>query len=59
MPIGESERERRRTLLHAHYAAENNHDVEGIMTTFSTDGVMLYNGQAFPATRRFAGCTAT
>src|SRR5262245_17323781 len=48
MPVGESERNRRRALLHAHYAAENDHDLEGIMATFSTDGVMLYNRQAFP-----------
>jgi hypothetical protein len=49
MPIDESERQRRRALLHAHYAAENNHDLEAIMTTFSAEGVMLYNGQTFPS----------
>jgi hypothetical protein len=49
MPIDESERNRRRALLHAHYAAENNHDLEGIMKTFSADGVMLYNRQTFPS----------
>ncbi len=49
MSIDESERNRRRALLHAHYAAENNHDLEAIMETFSADGVMLYNRQAFPS----------
>lgn len=49
MPIDDTERARRRTLLHAHYAAENAHDLEGIMHTFSKDGVMLYNRQEFPS----------
>ena len=48
MPIHDRERERRRALVRAHYAAENGHDLEGIMQTFSPDGVMLYNGQSFP-----------
>jgi hypothetical protein len=47
MPIDERERKRRHALLHAHYAAENDHDLERIMTTFATDGVMLYNRQTF------------
>src|SRR5262245_35896829 len=47
MPIDAAERERRRTLLHAHYAAENAHDVERIMKTFSPDAEMLYNRQSF------------
>ncbi len=48
MPIDDSERQRRRALLRAHYAAENEHDLARIMTTFSPAGVMLYNRQAFP-----------
>jgi predicted ester cyclase len=34
-------------LLHAHYEVENRHDLDGIMRTFSPDGEMLYNRQAF------------
>ena len=49
MPIDERERERRRALVRAHYAAENEHDLERIMRTFSPDGVMLYNRQPFPS----------
>ncbi|MGH8806371.1 MAG: hypothetical protein ACREX0_00665, partial [Noviherbaspirillum sp.] len=49
MPIDERERERRRALVRAHYAAENDHDLERIMRTFSPDGVMLYNRQEFPS----------
>ncbi len=48
MPIDDRERERRRALVRAHYAAENDHDLERIMATFSKDGVMLYNRQTFP-----------
>jgi predicted ester cyclase len=48
MPIDDTERQRRRALLRAHYAAENDHDPERIMKTFSPAGVMLYNRQAFP-----------
>src|SRR5262245_34205340 len=43
MTIDDRERERRRTLLRAHYAAENEHDLERIMATFAKDGTMLYN----------------
>ena len=49
MPIDERERERRRNLVHAHYKAENAHDLEGIMKTFSPHGVMLYNRREFPS----------
>lgn len=49
MSIDERERIRRHDLLHAHYAAENAHDLERIMNTFSKDGVMLYNRQPFPS----------
>lgn len=48
MPVDHTERERRRALVRAHYAAENAHDAEGVMATFANDAVMLYNGQAFP-----------
>jgi len=48
MPVDERERERRRNLIRAHYKAENEHDLEGIMKTFSPDGVMLYNRREFP-----------
>ena len=48
MPIDSRERGRRRALVHAHYAAENDHDLERIMATFSRDGTMLYNRQSFP-----------
>ena len=47
MSIDGSERERRRALVHAHMRVENAHDLEGILATFSDDGVMLYNRQAF------------
>ena len=47
MPIDDRERERRRSLVRAHYAAENDHDLERIMATFSADGEMLYNRQSF------------
>jgi hypothetical protein len=49
MPIDDRERERRRALVRAHYAAENDHDLERIMATFSKDCVMLYNRQSFPS----------
>ena len=48
MPIDDRERERRRALVQAHYAAENDHDLERIMATFAKDGVMIYNRQDFP-----------
>lgn len=48
MPIDEGERARRRALIEAHYAAENAHDLERIMATFSPRGEMLYNRQSFP-----------
>ncbi len=49
MPIDDRERMRRRALVHAHYAAENRHDLEGIMATFSPHAEMLYNRQSFPS----------
>lgn len=47
MPIDNAERERRRTLLREHLAAENDHDLDGIMRTFSDATEMLYNGDSF------------
>ena len=47
MPIEDAERERRRRLVHAHMAAENGHDLDRIMATFSADTEMLYNRQSF------------
>ena len=49
MPIDDRERERRRALVRAHYAAEDDHYLERIMGTFSEDAVMLYNRQSFPS----------
>jgi len=43
MPITDSEKARRRSLLKTHYDIENSHDMNGIMATFSPDGEMLYN----------------
>lgn len=48
MPIPERERARRHGLLLAHYAAENAHDLERVMTTFSPQAEMIYNRQSFP-----------
>ena len=47
MPIDNAERERRRTLVRAHLAAENDPDLDRIMRTFSDATEMLYNGQSF------------
>jgi len=47
MPIDEQERARRRALLDAHYAAENEHALDRIMATFSDTTEMVYNRQAF------------
>ena len=47
MPIDDQERERRRTLLQEHYAAENAHDLDRIMKTFDDDCVMLFNHRSF------------
>ena len=47
MPIDAKERQRRRALVKAHYAAENDHDLDRIMNTFADDGVMHYNHLSF------------
>jgi hypothetical protein len=49
MPIDDRERERRRRLVRAHYGAENDHDLERIMATFSSNAEMQYNHQSFPS----------
>ena len=47
MPTTPEETDRRRRLLAAHYAAENDHDLDRIMATFARDAEMIYNGQRF------------
>lgn len=47
MTISPEEEARRRALLAAHYAAENDHDIERIMATFAPGAEMIYNGQRF------------
>lgn len=56
MPITDSEKTRRNALLEAHYDVENNHDIDGIMATFSPDCEMLYNRIPFadPQSIRYA-----
>ena len=49
MSIDEPERARRHALVRAHYAAENDHDLERIMESFSPGGVMHYNHREFPS----------
>ena len=41
------EEARRRALIAAHYAVENDRDIDRIMQTFARDAVMVYNGQRF------------
>jgi hypothetical protein len=41
--IDKAERERRRALVAAHMAAENAHDLEAILGTFSGDAEMVFN----------------
>jgi hypothetical protein len=49
MPIDDKERMRRHALVQAHYAHENEHDLDGIMRTFAKEGVMHYNRMEFPS----------
>lgn len=44
MPVDETERARRRRLAQAHVDAENAHDLEAIMRTFSPLAVNVMNG---------------
>ncbi|MEQ8267396.1 MAG: nuclear transport factor 2 family protein [Parvibaculum sp.] len=56
MPVDQSERDRRSTLVRQHYVVENGNDMDGVMTTFSAKAVMQYNRQEFegPDSIRFA-----
>lgn len=56
MPITDSEKARRRALLKTHYDVENDHDMNGIMETFSPDCEMIYNRTPFtdPQSIRYA-----
>ena len=45
--ITDSEKARRKALLKTHYDVENDHDMKGIMATFSPDSVMVFNGTSF------------
>ena len=56
MPITDREKARRRALLKTHYDVENDHDMNGIMETFSPDGEMIYNRTPFtdPQSIRYA-----
>ena len=47
MTITDKEKTRRRALLKTHYDTENNHDMNGIMDTFSSGCEMLYNHKPF------------
>ena len=43
MPITDSEKARRKALLKTHYDVENDHDMNGIMATFSPNAEVHYN----------------
>ncbi len=47
MPINDAERIRRRELVRAHLAAENQHDLDKVMSTFAEETEMIYNRDAF------------
>jgi hypothetical protein len=47
MPTDHTERERRRRLVRLHMDAENRHDLDAIIETFTADGEMLFNTTAF------------
>ncbi|CDO58732.1 hypothetical protein BN1012_Phect518 [Candidatus Phaeomarinobacter ectocarpi] len=47
MTVSDTEKARRSALLKHHYEVENNHDIDGIMATFSPRGEMHYNRQTF------------
>ena len=56
MSITDSEKARRRILLKTHYDVENNHDMDGIMATFSPGAEILFNRIPFadPQSIRYA-----
>jgi hypothetical protein len=43
MRLDDAERDRRRTLMEVHVAAENDHDLDAIMATFSNDAELIFN----------------
>ncbi len=47
MPINDAERIRRRELVRAHLAAENQHDLDKVMSTFAEKTEMIYNRDSF------------
>ncbi len=47
MPINDAERKRRRELVRAHLAAENQHDLDKVMSTFAENTEMIYNRNSF------------
>ena len=47
MPIDAPERIRRRELVRAHLAAENQHDLDRVMSTFAAKSEMIYNRDSF------------
>jgi steroid delta-isomerase-like uncharacterized protein len=47
MLLDDAERETRRTLVRAHLAAESDHELDRVMSTFSEGTQMLYNGRSF------------
>ena len=47
MPINDAERQRRRDLVRAHLAAENQHDLDAVMSTFAEKTEMIYNRASF------------
>lgn len=65
MLIDSKERERRRTLVHRHMAAENAHDLDAIMETFSptttgeVNGVLLPTFESVRALHVLGGFSAT
>lgn len=56
--IDGTERERRRALVRAHMAAENRHDLDGIMRTFAGTTEMVYNRDSFPSHDAIRGAHA-
>ena len=47
MPIDDAERQRRRELVRVHLAAETQHDLDTVMSTFAEKAEMIYNRASF------------
>ena len=47
MPVNDAERQRRRDLVRAHLAAETQHDLDIVMSTFAEKTEMIYNRASF------------